>query len=87
MKKAKQVQHHSVVLVVWRDAHAGFAGSWATVEDLDPEPCLVRSSGFLLEDVKPGHITIAQSILEKDFIDNILHVPQEMVDSITHLCD
>jgi len=69
--------------VTWRDAHADAQG-WASLDELDDEPCIVHSVGFHLENRKPGHITIVQSIIV-DELDSALHIPTAMVDSIRTL--
>ena len=70
----------TVVLVVWHDAHS-VADTWIDVADIDVEPAVVESVGFLLPDAKPKHIVLAQS-LTGDECDHILAVPVEMVRSI-----
>lgn len=72
-----------IVLVTWRDAHADAYG-WASIDELDLEPCLVHSVGFQLEQRKPGHITILQSIIVEE-VDSVLHIPTDMVVSIRTL--
>ena len=76
-------QDFPLVLVTWRDAHADAQG-WASVDELDDEPCIVHSVGFHLENRKPGHVTIVQSIIV-DELDSALHIPTAMVDSIRTL--
>jgi hypothetical protein len=70
----------NVVRVVWHDAHS-VADSWIQLTDIDVEPAVVESVGFLLVDVKPNHIVLAQS-LTGDECDHILAVPVEMVRSM-----
>lgn len=70
----------SVVSVVWHDAHS-VASSWIPVADIDAEPAVVESVGFLLLDAKPKHIVLAQSLMG-DECDHILAVPVEMVRSM-----
>ena len=74
----------TVVLVVWHDAHS-VADTWIEVADIDVEPAVVESVGFLLADAKPKHIVLAQS-LTGDECDHILAVPVEMVRSMKVLC-
>ena len=74
----------TVVLVVWHDAHS-VASTWIDVADIDVEPAVVESVGFLLADAKPKHIVLAQS-LTGDECDHILAVPVEMVRSMKVLC-
>ena len=74
----------TVVLGVWHDAHS-VADTWIDVADIDVEPAVVESVGFLLPDAKPKHIVLAQS-LTGDECDHILAVPVEMVRSMKVLC-
>ena len=76
-------QDLSVVMVIWRDAHAD-ANGWADIGELDPDPCIVHSIGFQLENGKPGHVTLIQSIIT-DEVDSVLHIPAAMVEEIRHL--
>jgi len=69
--------------VTWRDAHADAQG-WASIDELDDDPCIVHSVGFHLENRKAGHVTIVQSIIV-DELDSALHIPTAMVDSIRTL--
>lgn len=75
------------VVVVWKDAHADCEG-WSTLEDIDDEPYIVRSIGFMLEKdrgKKKGHVSIAQSVSEDNMIDSVLHIPKRMVISLAVL--
>jgi len=74
----------TIVLIVWHDAHS-VASTWIDVADIDVEPAVVESVGFLLADAKPRHIVLAQS-LTGDECDHILAVPVEMVRSMKVLC-
>ena len=74
----------TIVLIVWHDAHS-VADSWIALNDIDVEPAVVESVGFLLPDAKPQHIVLAQS-LTGDECDHILAVPVEMVRSMKVLC-
>ena len=70
----------TVVAVVWHDAHS-VGSSWIAVIDIDVEPAVVESVGFLLVDAKPNHIVLAQSLTGDD-CDHILAVPVQMVRSM-----
>tara|TARA_R110000868_G_scaffold176658_2_gene414576 strand:- start:500 stop:730 length:231 start_codon:yes stop_codon:yes gene_type:complete len=70
----------TIVLIVWHDAHS-VASTWIDVGDIDSEPAVVESVGFLLADAKPKHIVLAQSLTDNDG-DHILAVPVEMVRSM-----
>jgi hypothetical protein len=78
----------SAVLVTWHDAHSG-SESWVNIKDLDLDPAVVQTVGFLLatsDGGKPDHVTIYQSRNE-DNIDHVLHIPVKMVVSIKVLMD
>lgn len=69
------------VLLVWRDAYA-YRERWLAAEDIDPEPCIVESFGWLLEGAKPEHAVLAQSRNSDGDLDGLLCVPLAMVVSI-----
>lgn len=78
----------AAVLIIWHDAHSG-SESWINIKDLDKDPAVVETVGFLLSTVdggKPDHVTIFQSRNE-DSIDHVLHIPVKMVVSIRLLND
>ena len=78
-------ENDRVVRVWWRDAHAA-TDTWTSPEEIDDEPCIVRSVGFLLVDVKPGHIVLAQSqIVDFGDVDHVLAIPTAMVVRIESL--
>lgn len=69
------------IYVTWIDAHSG-GETWTNIRDLDQDPVLVRTAGFLLSQSdggKEGHITIFQSITPNDDVDHVLHIPTAMV--------
>ena len=67
----------SLVVVVWHDAHS--EQSWTSVEELDSDPYVVRTAGYLLPDAKPGHVVIAQSVGPDGALDGVLQIPVGMV--------
>lgn len=76
-----------MVCLWWRDAHA-VTDTWTAIEELDDEPCIVHSIGFLLRDVKPGHIVLAQSMIDGEEygdVDHVLAIPSAMVVRIESL--
>ena len=78
----------SVVLVTWHDAHSG-AESWINIKELDSDPAVVESVGFLLNEDnggKPHHLTLFQSRME-DSVDHVLHIPVGMVQKIKVLME
>lgn len=76
---------HSRVLVVWHDAHAFNEGHWCDETDIDDEPCIVQSVGWLLADKKQGHVVIAQSITNDGSLDAVLAIPVGMVQKVVVL--
>ena len=69
------------VLVIWHDAHS-IADGWCEVADIDDEPCVVETLGWLLSDKKSGHVVVAQSITSDDGLDSVLCIPVGMVQSV-----
>lgn len=67
-------------LVVWHDAHAEH--SWTSLDELESEPYVVESVGWMLPDAKPDHVVIAQSIGSDDALDSVLQIPVGMVQRI-----
>jgi hypothetical protein len=68
-----------VVAVAWHDAHAESEGSWTTISSIDDQPYRVVSIGWLIENAKAGHVTLAQSMGCDDSIDSVLHIPVGMI--------
>lgn len=67
-----------LVFVEWRDAHAGGA-NWMSIDEVETEPCIIHTAGFLVAGAKPGHITIAQSLSDSGDFDSPLFIPGDMV--------
>jgi hypothetical protein len=76
------------ILIIWHDAHAG-TDTWVNLDNYkDPDPYVVNSIGWLLDENlggKPNHITIAQSWSDDDAVDSILHIPIAMVQQVITL--
>lgn len=72
------------VQVVWHDAH-DCSETWMPKEDIDKDPYIVTSVGFLIEGSKPAHIVIAQSNSCDGSLDNVLAIPIGMVQAIEEL--
>ena len=72
-----------MVIVTWLDAHADVAG-WMTLADIDPDPCIVYSVGFLLDGVKTDHVSLCQSSSDGR-LDSVLHIPRAMVLEVENL--
>jgi hypothetical protein len=72
----------ALVQVVWRDAHAATDG-WTLPEEIDQDPCMVTSVGYLLAGCKPGHLVLAQSVIaDQGAVDHVLAIPVAMVAKI-----
>jgi hypothetical protein len=69
------------VLVVWHDAHS-LSNDWCELSDIDNEPCVVETIGWLLSNTKSDHVVVAQSITGDDSLDSILCIPVGMVQSV-----
>jgi len=67
-------------MVVWHDAHA--LTSWVDFDEIDADPCVVETIGWLLPNAKKGHVVVAQSITNEDGLDNVLCIPVGMIVSV-----
>ena len=75
------------VRVEWHDAHVGSDG-WVSREDLEQDPYIVVSCGFLIDEAhggKPEHLTIAMSWSLDDMLHSVSHIPTQMVRKIEML--
>jgi len=70
-----------LVCVTWHDAHAD--SRWIEVTEIDNEPYLVTSVGYLVTKAKKGHVSLAQSFGADGFVDSVLHIPNKMIVSTT----
>ena len=71
-------------MVTWMDAHAA-TETWTPLDDIDQDPCIVVSCGFLLtveQGGKPDHVTIYQSKTDNDDVDGVLCIPVAMVKTL-----
>ena len=77
---------HQLIQVTWHDAHA-VSETWTTRDDLDNEPCVVTSIGYLIAGVKLNHVVISQSIImdDNDHIDHVIAIPNGMIKRIDRL--
>lgn len=74
-----------LIHIVWHDAHS-ISESWTSKSDIENEPCIVSSVGWLIPRAKHDHVVIAQSmILEQDHLDNLLAIPVGMIKQINRL--
>jgi hypothetical protein len=77
--------NEQLVRVTWHDAHAA-TDTWCAVEEIDEDPCIVESVGYLLHEIKPGHVCLAQSLIaDQDHVDGVLAIPSAMVKRIDSL--
>jgi hypothetical protein len=75
---------HPIVTVTWMDAHAA-TETWTALDNIDQDPCMVLSCGFLLaveQGGKPDHVTIYQSKTDSDDVDGVLCIPVAMVKTL-----
>ena len=72
-----------MIEVVWHDAHSEgvSGGTWFDPAEIKNAPYQVRSVGYLLENVKDGHITLAQSVDRKSTRLNSSHSQQSRMPS------
>jgi hypothetical protein len=71
------IEGAKMVCVTWHDAHA--ESSWQELRDIDADPYVVETVGWLIQGIKPDHVVIAQSIGSDDSIDGVLCIPCQMV--------
>lgn len=67
-----------LVRVIWRDAHS-IGETWADPADLDADPMVVDTIGWLIEGGKPEHVVVCQSLADSGMVDHVLAIPQGMV--------
>lgn len=79
---------HSKVLVVWADAHSA-PHEWLDPDDMESEgELLVQTLGHLLpvgDGGKNHHVTVAQSMTSEGMVDHVIHIPVDMVRSMSVL--
>lgn len=73
-----------IARVIWHDAHDQ-SETWMDITEIDGDPCVVTSVGYLIEASKPAHIVLAQSVTDQTTIDNVVAIPLGMVQSIEEL--
>jgi hypothetical protein len=61
-------------IVRWLDAHDD-AHTWTPIDELDTEPRLIETCGWLLDDVTPGHLVVALSV-DGDRVGSVIHIPE-----------
>lgn len=76
---------HTVAMVEWRDAYS-YNEQWKAVDEIDQEPIIVQSVGFLMPEAKEGYVVIAQSDDGEGELDGFLFIPSGMVIRIQVVC-
>ena len=64
-------------IVSWHDAHA--ESEWQDLDNLDQDPYLVKTAGWIIPDAKPNHVVVVQSIGADESCDGVLCIPVAMV--------
>ena len=80
--KRKKVKAKPVI-ITWEDAHVVYPG-WSNLGEIDPEPCIVHTIGWLIPDIKKGHTVVVQSLgnsteVTSDHVDSGLAIPNDMI--------
>lgn len=76
---------HTVAMVEWRDAYS-YNEQWKAVDEIDQEPIIVQSVGFLMPEAKEGYVVIAQSDDGEGELDGFLFIPSGMVIRLQVVC-
>ena len=71
------------VIVTWIDAFAD-ADGWCDVGELATTPRVILTVGWLLGEIVPDHVSVAQSH-DIDTVDSVLHIPRSVVRDIVNL--
>jgi hypothetical protein len=65
--------------ITWHDAHSVSSG-WMKSTEIDTEPCVVITVGWMIENIKANHIVLAQSYIPSEGdIDHVMAIPVSMV--------
>jgi hypothetical protein len=75
------------VVVRWFDAHADRSGGWIHPANIDTQPYVVQSIGWLMDECKAEHISIAQSHGDDGALDHIIHIPRGMIQLVRGIDD
>lgn len=67
----------TVVEIVWHDAHS--ESQWQELRDIDSEPFVVRTVGWVIPDAKPNHVVVCQSVGNAQNIDGVICIPVGMI--------
>lgn len=72
-----------LVVVQWRDAHAGGSSSWTFTADYEAETCMPISTGWVWPKCKPGYLTLVSTVMnnpeDPDVVSDINHIPWENI--------
>ena len=74
-----------LVLVIWHDAHSIDNDEWHDLDELEDDPCIVKSVGWLLSRPNARHVCLGQSLTDDGAVDNVLFIPRRMVRKIIRL--
>lgn len=72
------------VLVKWLDAHDE-NDTWISDFEIEKEPCVITSIGFIVPKGKPNHVTLAQSYSDELLYNNIIYIPDAMVVEVKNI--
>ena len=74
-----------MVRVWWHDAHT-VASEWMDLAEIESDPCLCVSVGFLVPNAKPGHVVLVLNTAhDYAFGGDGVAIPNEMVQSVEEL--
>jgi hypothetical protein len=74
-----------LVLVVWIDAYSLSNNEWHELDDLNDDPAIVHSVGFMTSKPNDRHVVLAQSLTEDQGVDGVLQIPRRIVRKIVRL--
>ena len=74
-----------LVLGIWHDAYSLSNNEWHELTDLNDDPAVVQSVGFLMSQPNAKHVVLAQSFTDDQGVDNVLQIPRRMVRKIVRL--
>ena len=72
---------YRAAVVRWLDTSSPLG--WQSPDDLDGEPCVVTSCGYVLPlGTRTAHLTIAQDVHPEGDVNGVTHIPMRMVLSV-----
>lgn len=82
---ARLEEFGTLAIVTWDDTFSDAHG-WTSIDDLEQEPAVVHSVGWIIPTSDggcPDHVTLYQSRIEDtDQVDSVLHIPVGMVRNV-----